>query len=176
MVNLMTKYLQDDEQISDGVNLLISILVRYPEIGTINFDPTNNSIKLTFMLSGIPTPKEFSVIKHLILDSITAFHMLEGYNVNFADVEFSTYDQVTMLHMVRDVYTLTKSEIALVITLLRDRFKDRLVIDYNDSMQEEDLLMQEELIDDMLESMKKQYIGNSLIGIREDGRVLVFNK
>lgn len=173
---LMPKYLQEDEQISDGVNLLISILVRYPEIGTINFDPINSSIKLTFMLSGIPAPQEFALIRRLILDSITAFHMLEGYTPEAADVELSTYDQVAMLHMVRDVHTLSKGEIALVITLLRDRFKDRLVIDYNDSMQEEDLLIQEELIDDMLESMKRQYSGNSLIGIREDGRVLVFNK
>ncbi|MGI6093694.1 MAG: hypothetical protein ACOYD5_12110, partial [Negativicutes bacterium] len=61
--------------------------------------------------------------------------------------------------------------------LLRDKFQDRLVIDYNDSLLEEDLVMQEEVIETMLESMKKQYHGNnSLIGIREDGRVLVFNK
>ncbi|HEY3423354.1 MAG TPA: hypothetical protein VGL27_01050 [Negativicutes bacterium] len=172
----MPKYLQDDEQISDGVNLLISILVRYPEIGTISFDPQNDSLKLTFMLSGIPSQTDFVVTKQLILNSVAAYHMLEGLTISKADVQLSNYEQVAMLTISRDVHTLTKGEITLVITLLRDKFKDRLVTDYNESMLEEDLLIQEELIDNMLESMKKQQSGHRLIGIREDGRVLVFNK
>jgi len=81
-----------------------------------------------------------------------------------------------MLKIVRDVKTLSKGEIALIITLLRDNFKNRLVTDHNDSMLEEDLLVQEELIEDMLENLKKGQANHKLIGIREDGRVLVFNK
>lgn len=172
----MPKYQQNDEQISDGVNLLISILVRYPEIGTINFDPQNNTLKFTFMLSGTPSQAEFSVTKQLILDSAAAYHFLEGVTVCTSDVQLSTYDQVTMLTILRDVHTLSKGEIDLVITLLRDKFKERLVTDHNDSMLEEDLLVQEELIDNMLDSMKRQHADHCLIGIREDGRVLVFNK
>ena len=36
---MMPELCQNDQQVSDGANLLISMLVRYPEIGTINFDP-----------------------------------------------------------------------------------------------------------------------------------------
>ncbi|NLP41839.1 MAG: hypothetical protein GX348_06510 [Veillonellaceae bacterium] len=173
----MSKYHQDDENISDGVNLLISILVCYPEIGTINFDPRTNSLKLTFILSNLSTQTKCMEFKQLLTDSISAYHLLENTNMKIAEIEFSTYGQMTMMHIIRDVCSLTKAEIALIITLLRDKFQDRLVIDYNDSLLEEDLVMQEEVIETMLESMKKQYHGNnSLIGIREDGRVLVFNK
>jgi len=172
----MPKYQQDDEQVSDGVNLLISILVRYPEIGTISFDPKKNFLKLTFMLSGIPSPVEFSATRQLILDSVMAYHLLEGLTINTTDVQLSSYEQVAMLSIIRDVDTLSKSEIALIITLIRDKFKDRLVTDHNDSMLEEDLLVQEELIENMLENIKKHHTVHGLIGIREDGRVLVFNK
>ncbi len=172
----MPKYRQDDEQISDGVNLLISILVRYPEIGTISFDPENNTLKFTFMLSGIPSQAEFAITKQLILESAAAYHFLEGLTVSASDVQLSTYDQVTLLTILRDVHTLSKGEIDLVITLLRDKFKERLVTDHNDSILEEDLLIQEELIDNMLDNMKRQHADHCLIGIREDGRVLVFNK
>jgi len=36
--------------------------------------------------------------------------------------------------------------------------------------------MQDEVIDSMLENIKTQHNCSGLIGIREDGRVLVFNK
>ena len=172
----MPKYQPDEEQTSDGVNLLISILVRYPEIGTIRFDPQHNSLKLTFMLSGIPSQTEFATTKQLLLDSTAVYHMLEGFVISTSDVQLSTYDQVAMLTILRDVHTLSKGEIDLVITLLRDKFRDRLVTDRNDSMLEEDLLIQEDLIDNMLENMKLHRACHGLIGIREDGRVQVFNK
>lgn len=172
----MPKYRQDDEQISDGVNLLISILVRYPEIGTINFDPRQDSLKMTFLLSSIPSPQEFAALEQVMLNSVLAYHMLEGVSVTTAEIHLNKYDQVAMVTILRDVHTLSKGEIALMITLLRERLKDRLITDHNEAMLEEDLLIQEELIDNMLQSMKQKEIVQSLIGIREDGRVLVFNK
>ncbi|MBP2635894.1 MAG: hypothetical protein H6Q72_1801 [Firmicutes bacterium] len=173
----MAELYQNDQQVSDGANLIISMLVRYPEIGTINFNPDANSLKLTFMISGIPTAGDFESSKTLIVNSIAAYHMLQGItNIN-VDIELSSYEQVAMLNYIRDVQTLSRGEINLVIKLLRERFGERLVADHNDAMMEEDLLFQDEVIEDMLESMRKQYNDHhSLIGIREDGRVFVFNK
>ncbi|MEN6411173.1 MAG: hypothetical protein ABFC84_00225 [Veillonellales bacterium] len=172
----MEKYIQDDEAISDSVNLLISILVRYPEIGTIRFEPKSNLLKLTFMFAGILSAKKIAGIKQLIIDSITAYHILGKISAQKCEVKFSSYEHVTVLDFFRDVHTLSKNEIALVITLLREKCKERLVVDCNDSMLEEDLVIQEEVIESMLENMKSQREAHSLIGIREDGRVLVFNK
>lgn len=172
----MPKLKQDADAISDGANLLISILVRYPEIGTINYDADNGSIVLTFMLSGIPAADELARFKTKLLDSIAAYHSLEGIDGASTALKCSTCDHVAMLTLRRDVATLSRGEMALVIALLREDLQDRLVADENDAILEEDLQVQEEVIGDMLESMKKAHNGNGLIGIREDGRVLVFNK
>lgn len=172
----MPKYKQNDEQVSDGVNLLISILVRYPEIGTISFDPQNNRLKLTFLLSTLPSESEFSYLKNVLSDSIFAYNRLEGVALEVFDVQLAHYEQVAMLSIFRDVHTISKGEIALVITLLRGNFKSHLITDFNDSLLEEDLLIQEEVIENMLTSIKKHRTENKLIGIREDGKVLVFNK
>ena len=66
----------------------------------------------------------------------------------------------------------------LINARLIDLFKvpSTIIADENDAMLEEDLLVQEELIGNMLENIKTQQTGSGLIGIREDGRVLVFNK
>ncbi|AIF51715.1 hypothetical protein [Pelosinus sp. UFO1] len=171
----MPKYKENNEEVSDGVNLLISILVRYPEIGTISFDPQNNWLKLTFMLSTIPSQLDFSNAKQLLKSSIIAYTTLEGLPLKTVDIQLDIFEKVAMLSIFRDVHTISKNEIALLIALLRKTFKD-LIIDYNDSLLEEDLLLQEEVIEDMLTNLKTHYDENRLIGIREDGRVLVFNK
>lgn len=172
----MPKFQQDDDRVSDGVNLLISILVRYPEIGTINYDASNHTIKLTFMLSTIPSDTEFARLKATLTSSISAYHVLRETKGAKADVCLSDCGGVGMLTILRDVPTLSKGEIALIITLLRDSLNNKLITDANDALLEEDLLIQEEVIDNMLANIKEQYNGNGLIGIREDGRVLVFNK
>jgi hypothetical protein len=172
----LPKLQQDDERISDGVNLLISILVRYPEVGAINYDGESQTIKMTFMLSDIPDGGEFTCLREKLLASIAAYHTLEQIKGAGIDISLSSCEQVAMLVIRRDVPTLTKGEMALVMALLRENLQGRLVIDASETILEEDLLVQEEVIVNMLENMKKQQQTSGLIGIREDGRVLVFNK
>ena len=172
----LPKYDSNSEQISDGINLLISILVRYPEIGTVNFEPQNHCLKLKFMLSAIPSETEFSTTKHLLIDSIAAYHRLEGLQLKTSEVILHPYNPVAMVSVIRDVHTISKEEIALIITILREKLNNYLIIDYNDSLLEEDQLAQEEVIEDMLENIKTYHTLYRLIGIRENGRVLIFNK
>ena len=64
----------------------------------------------------------------------------------------------------------------MVIELVHMNFNQNLVSEKNDSLMEEDLLMQEELIEHMLENLKISSPEKNLIAFREEGRVLVFNK
>jgi len=176
MVNDMPKFIQDNEQVADGVNLLISILIRYPEITTISFDPETHTLKQTFMLSGIPLEKEFLKVRKIILDSIAVYHCIEGITDKNVDIHLSTYENVAMLHIIRDIRTLTKGEIALTISLLKEQFRSSLIVDDGETMLDEELVLQEELIDNMLNNATRSCSGRRLVGIREDGRVIVFNK
>ena len=176
MVMFLPKLKSNHDEISDGVNLLISILVRYPEIGTIKFDPQHSCLNLKFMLSALPSELEFSRIHDLLINSITAYNMLEGFPLKTVKIKLHPETQVTMLTIIRDVYTLSKNELTLIITLLRENLKEQLIIDSNDSPPEEDLSLQEEVIEDMLENIRGHRHLHELIGIRENNRVLVFNK
>ncbi len=172
----MPKYQQGDKQVSDGVNLLISILVRYPEVGTISYNSTNQSIKLTFMLAGLPDDKQIDCIVKHITQSLSVYHLLKNVKQSLLTISMNRHEPMSILTIIRDVHSLTRGEIALIISLLRDKVVDLLVTDASEFLVEEDLLIQEELIESMLENMKQKYDHHSLIGIREDGRVLVFNK
>ncbi|MBC8016407.1 MAG: hypothetical protein H7X79_11790 [Sporomusaceae bacterium] len=172
----MPKYESNNEQLSNGVNLLVSILIRYPEIGTASFDPQNHCLKLKFMLSAVPAQPDFSATKQLLLDSIAAYHVLESLQLKISEILLHTHDQVAMISIVRDVHTISKGEISLIITILRDKLEKYLITDYNDSLAEEDLLVQEEVIEEMLENIIHYRTLHGIIGIRENGRVLIFNK
>lgn len=172
----MSNYDTNNEPLSNGVNLLVSLLIRYPEIGTAGFEPQNHCIKFKFMLSAIPSPSEFSATKQLLVDSIAAYHLLEGLKLTVSEILLSTYDQVAIISIVRDVHTISKDEIALMITILRQELENYLITDHNNSLAEEDLLLQEEVIEEMLENIKMYHKLHSIIGIRENGRVLVFSK
>ena len=176
MVIFLPKHEPTNEEISDGVNLLISILISYPEIGTVSFDPQYNQLNFKLMLSAIPSQDEFSTIKQLIIDSIAAYNMLEGLPLQTSEILLQPHDKVAILSIVRDVHTISKNEISLIITLLREQLKSYLIVDYNALLSEEDLLSQEEIIETMLDNIKHRSLRHGLIGIRENSRVLVFNK
>lgn len=167
---------QGKEGISDSVGLLISILVRYPEVATINFDPDQQVLKFNFIVSRVLEPAEMEVLSRQLLDSIEVFNKLENKTTRLSLIGSQECDCFTMIEIQRDVETLVREEIALIVALFRQNLENTLVLDENDSLYEEDLLIQEEIIEHMLESVKGCAGDKKLFAFREEGRVLVFNK
>lgn len=165
-----------EENISRSVGLLISMLVRYPEIGTINFDPQKETLKFTFLLTKLLRDTEYEGWEQRLRSSLEAYWYLDNKPVTSFAVNRSSFGKITVLELVRDVGTLTQEEIALVVAIMRDQFGPLLVADHNESLLEEDLLIQEELIEEMLEDLRDAHPQKNLIAFREEGRVLVFNK
>ena len=135
-----------DNEYSDSIGLLISILVRYPEVGTINFDPKQQDLKFTFIFSRVLDEKELANFKRELIQVIETYNYLEGKEISIVDMNHLLCDNFTMIEVRRDVNTLTQDEIAMIIELVDRCFKQNLVAEQNEYMMEEDLIMQEELI------------------------------
>lgn len=164
------------EQGNDGVNLLVSILVRYPEISSLNIIPTSQTLKITFLLSRIISAAEFNAVRQRLSKSIEAFNMLEGRSDIQLQIEQSTYEHITLLTVARDMPSLSQEEIALLIATLQEQFGDALVTDSHEPVVDEELAVQEEMIQSMLDNVRVQNTKRRLIAIREEGRVMVFDK
>ena len=167
---------------AEGVNLFVSMLVRYPQIGAINFEAGNNSLKFTFLISGVIPPRDYQPVKKLIAESLDAYHTLLDVQNTVLKIDLSAYDGVTILTVVRDVPTLACGEIALLVSILSEAFRDSLARDLSDplfTLNTEDLLEYDEAIEDLLKDFRRQNAqksSDSLIGVRENGRVFVFNR
>jgi hypothetical protein len=175
-VYLLNLKYKNGEEVSDSIGLLISILVRYPEVGSTNIDPETRNLTLTYTISKTLDNDTFCIFEDKLLACIDAFHFLQNSSPLLVQVNQSSYDKLTMLEVKRDVETITLNEINLITSIMQESFSNYLLADDNDSFMEEDLELQEEMIGHMLENIKGANLGKKLIAFREEGRVLVFNK
>jgi hypothetical protein len=161
---------------TDSVGLLISILVRYPEVSTINFDPGEQILKFTFIYSQVLGDHELASLKGKLTDSIDAYNMLEGKEIRMVAINHNVCDNLTMIEVQRDVHSLAQEEINLIVELFRQSLNSSLVTEEDESLVEEEMMAQDEIIEHMLECIKGSAEKKQLYAFREEGRVLVFNK
>ncbi|TYO97853.1 hypothetical protein [Desulfallas thermosapovorans] len=164
------------DDVTDCVGLLISILVRYPQVASINFDPWRQILRFNFICSRVLNDNEFNEFKTLLLNSIQAYNYLEKKEAVLVEITHQVYDDLTLIEIKRDVGTLSQEEIALVVAVFYQFMGVNLVSDLNEAIIEEDLLVQEEIIEHMLESVRGSVEEKHLYAFREEGKVLVFNK
>ena len=69
-------------------------------------------------------------------------------------MNFTEYDGLTFLEIMRDIESLNQEEIALIIGVVQQFFEGYLLLDQEESLQEEDEVLQEEMIEHMLEDFK----------------------
>lgn len=167
-----------DDGTANGVSLLISILVRYPEIATVNFVPQGKVLKFTFMVSRPISEDTWKAFRDGLRKSVEAYAALVHGMSPMLRVERRDYGEVSLIEISRDAATLTQEEISLIIEFARAQLGSSLVTEgvTDEGTFDEDLVFQDEMIENMLEDLKETIQHRKLIGFREDGRVLVFNK
>ncbi len=173
---MTTSNIPQERSGSGSTGLLVSILLRFPEVGSVTYDPHAHALRFTLLVRGKLSAPGFGELKGLITESVYALSMLQGVDTRIVRLERTTLRGVTAVEMTRDVETLTREEIAMLIALARERFGDGLVVESESGLIEEDLVVQEQLIDAALDDLRDARQHQNLIAYREGGRVMVFNK
>ncbi len=162
----------------DGINLLVSILVCYPEIGTISFEPREEALHFSFALQEVPPRQVYEDAGELIRESILTYHSIEGFSDARIEIYLEGQGHTAFFHVIRDIRTISQGEISMISSIMRERFAQMLIVD-PDSRPDElefDMAAHEHAIDHMIGTLKITRVTNRMVGIREEGRVLVFNK
>jgi hypothetical protein len=131
---------------ADTVSLVCALLVRFPELASIRSMPAEGSVRLTFALRAR-------------LDKRAQAGLAE----------------TTFIHVTRDTDSFSKEELELIVALLRERYPEVLVrnpqpedhLDADPAAQDEAALYAIEALRDPAQS-------KSLVGFREEARVLVY--
>lgn len=166
----------EPEGFQNSVGLLISILVRYPEVGTVKYQPEERTLRFAFMVSGSVSDDDFRRFADRLKESLLTFAFVAGRRMRVCLLEKTEHNGITVVEVHRDVESLSREEISLIASLLAESYSDRVVREVQDPLLEEDQLYQEELIEHMLDDIRQGQVNKDLIGFRENGRVFVFDK
>ena len=157
--------------------MLTSLLVRYPEVCSLNYYAWKNSLELMFIMRG---KLKKSILKkfsdELIMCIRTYLYFEKKVIPEQMMINYAYELDLTKIMITRDAITLTPKEISLIINLLNSRFKNLLISDESSIFEEEDLLLQDDYIKYMLDNLQPRRFKNKIIALREEGRVLVFKQ
>mgnify|MGYP000958306430 CR=1 FL=1 len=175
MITSKKTALTEDEK--DSIGLLTSLLVRYPELCSINYFPYENSMKMVFILQGNiqeSALKDYSDELNMCIRTYLFFEKKDC--LQNLEINFEHEPNLTRLLITRDTESLMPKEISLMISLLNARFANLLICDECSVFVEEDLLLQDDYIKCMLDTLQARKLKNRIIALREEGRVLVFKQ
>ncbi|SFT63990.1 hypothetical protein SAMN02910356_01434 [Selenomonas sp. GACV-9] len=161
-----------------GIQLLASILVCYPEIESITYEPEHTEIVMEFIVTGKLDKPELEEFVKLLDDSLQAYHELDSGRQVWMAAEAECLGSMTTIHIHRQLVTLTRGELTLIADLFQEKFGERLKCDKHSLEQlEPDFAdAQSAALDHLLDQNQEYRIREQMIGIRDRDRVVVYNR
>ncbi|MDR3288161.1 MAG: hypothetical protein LBT22_01890 [Peptococcaceae bacterium] len=153
------------------MSLLISILLRYPEAGSVRYVPQSNAINFIFLFTNEEDIQE-SILEKLPL-ALDVYHRLEERKMRLCQVEIQREEGIGKLSITRDVESITQGEVGLIVEMVKGELGTNILCDEME-LPEEEMVYQEEMIGHMLDTMRNVEIDKNVIALREEGKVLLF--
>ncbi len=160
---------------SDAVGLIITLLVRYPEIATIVSHPTDGTLTLAFAIAAALDRSTERDLRESVIDHVRALLELSGDTHDTLGIVCESDAGMSFVRITRDARSFTREELQVLVALLADRFAARLVKSPaadDDACEDEGAA--DELVDYALEALRDPAQQRSLVGFREEKRVLVY--
>lgn len=159
----------------DTVNVIVALLVRFPEISSIVSRPADGSVKLSYVVAACLDRQAQRELAGTLAEHIGTFLELTGDEPRTLDIDCEVDGVMTFVHVTRDAGSFTREELMLQIALLSERFGEALVKNSPpDEPIDEDPEARDEVIDCAIDVMRDPSRQKSLVGYREEKRVLVY--
>jgi hypothetical protein len=161
---------------TDTVNVIVALLVRFPEISSIVARPSDGTVRLSFVVAQKLDRRMQRELTAVLAEHVSTFLELAGEEPAALDLNCETDDSTTFIHLTRDVASFTKAELQMQVALLTERFGEALVKNPPpDEPVAEDPEAADELVDCAIDVMREGGSHQkSLIGYREEKRVHVY--
>ncbi|MDR3270784.1 MAG: hypothetical protein LBT32_04655 [Peptococcaceae bacterium] len=165
------KYKAGDIAYQD-MNLLISILLRYPEAVSVRYIPQDNALDFVFLFDIQDNTSQD--ILDILPQALAVYHHLEQREMRLCQVEIQSEEGIGKFVVRRDVESITKNEVGLIVEMVKGAFGFSMIYEEAE-LPEDERLYQEEMIGYVLESMRNAEIDKNFIALREEGKVMLFH-
>ena len=159
---------------ADTVSLVCALLVRFPELTSIRAG-ADRTLRLTFAVRRRLDRTAQARLAEVIDDHVRSFLALAKDEPVTLRIECEGDRGLTFVHVTRDSETFSKEELELLAGYLRDRCGDALVLNpVPDDHLEADPAAEDEAATYAVEALRDPAQSKSLVGFREEKRVLVY--
>jgi hypothetical protein len=160
---------------ADTVSLVCALLERFPELASIRSMPADRTVRLTFALRQRLDRGAQSAVAEGIEEHIRSFLALAKDEPAILRFDWESDRSMTFVHMTRDLETFTKEELELHVAFFGDRFSEALVRNPPpDDHFDADPAAADEAALYAIEALRDPAQSKSLVGFREEKRVLVY--
>lgn len=160
---------------ADTVSLVCALLVRFPEVASLRANPSDGSVRLTFALKQRLDRNAQQLLADAVDDHVEAYLMLLKDSPAIVRVEFESDRTTTFVHVTRDLTSFSKDELELLGAFFSARYPDALVRNAApDDAADADPVAQDEAAVYAVEALRDPAQSKSLVGFREEKRVLVY--
>lgn len=158
------------------IQLLVSYAIRYPEITTVRYDPVHQALRLSFLVKGYMEDEDFAAAAARIRETLEVYHLMNQRQAEVLEVTRSALGELNVIAVERDVQSLTPEELFTVVETVRSLFPNRVMAEPLEYFGEEELMAQDDLIEEVMASLSGRRQQPNLIAIRENGRLMIFQK
>lgn len=160
---------------ADTVSLVCALLVRFPELTSIRCGPTDRTLRLTFAIRQRLDKPGQRALTEAVEEHVCSFLALSKEEAHVMRVECEADRSLTFVHLTRDFETFSKDELELQVGFFADRYGDTLVRNpHPDDHIENDPAAEDEAALYAIEALRDPAQSKSLVGFREEKRVLVY--
>ena len=160
---------------ADTVSLVCALLVRFPELASIRSVPADRTVRLTFAVRHRLDKAVQRALAEAVDDHVQSFLALAKDRAEVLRIECEGDRAMTFVHITRDLESFTKDELELYVNFFSERFGDAVVRNpVPDDQLDPDPIAQDEAALYAVEALRDPAQSKSLVGFREEKRVLVY--
>jgi len=160
---------------ADTVSLVCALLVRFPELASIRSGPTDPTLRLTFAVRQRLDRTAQASLGEALEEHVRSFLALAKEEASVLRVECEGDRTMAFVHVTRDLETFSKEELELQVGFFNNRWGDTLVRNpHPDDHLEGDPAAEDEAALYAIEALRDPAQSKSLVGFREEKRVLVY--
>jgi hypothetical protein len=160
---------------ADTVSLVCALLERFPEIASIRSLPPERTLRSTMALRQRLDRAAQTALIETIDEHVRSFLALGQEEPRVLRIECEGDRSMTFVHITRDLETVSKEELELHVAYFKQCFGDALVrTPVPDDQFDVDPIAQDEAAMYAVEALRDPAQSKSLVGFREEKRVLVY--
>lgn len=159
----------------EGIDVLISAFVHYPELSAVKYETQKDIIKLEVLLNATLPNQVLDEFIHSVKQCLKLYFNLSHTSPRLAEIDYARSTDITLLKIYRDTVSLSEKEIELFILLLREKFNNILIREQNSNISE--ATCEKQIKRNILQPGKNGALANSILfAYRDEGTMFVFNK